>query len=76
MSGHSYEVDSSLKRSGKQYTHTVNMKTHNGHVLTATSTYRASKGNTHDVTSNIELDGFKPVKVRAAILCFVCIFIY
>ena len=68
--GHSYEVDSSLKKNSKQYTHTINMKTHNGHLLTATSTYRASKGNAYDVTSDIQLDGFKPVKVRSEAINF------
>jgi len=76
--GHSYEVDSSLKKNGKQYTHTVNVKTHNGHLLTATSTYRTSKGNTHDVTSDIQLDGYKPVKVRRVEIFppVACTFIY
>ena len=62
--GHSYEVDSSVKKSGRTYVNTVNMKTHNGPLMAVTSTYKASMGNTHDVTSDIRLEGYKPIKVR------------
>ncbi|XP_070194611.1 uncharacterized protein [Littorina saxatilis] len=61
--GYSYEIDSSVKKSGKQYVHTVNTKTHNGPYMALISTYKSSKDDTHDVTADLRLKDFSPIKM-------------
>ena len=61
--GHLYEMATVLKKNGKQYVSTVNMKTHKGQLVDLTGTYKPARDNTHEVTADLDLDGVKPIKV-------------
>ncbi|KAL8584622.1 hypothetical protein ACOMHN_002351 [Nucella lapillus] len=65
--GHKYEVGSGLKKKGKQLVHSLNMKTHEGPLLTLTSTYKPSKDDTHELTSNLNLQGYTPIKMSGMV---------
>ncbi|XP_076462150.1 uncharacterized protein LOC143294657 [Babylonia areolata] len=60
-----YEVDSSLKQKNKELLHTLDMKTHEGPLLTMTSSYKPSKDSAFKVTSDVNITGYPPVKMEA-----------